>query len=106
MFYRMFLSGYYIFMTSQNWRPYPTGELLNLVSMVVVISILFILLMSLAAGGMALALSVVFLIRFLLEDSALRTQFGKWLSRLSSTGQMRNFEVRNKTVATRLGRKK
>src|SRR5262245_40431221 len=102
----MFLSDYYIFMTSQNWHSSPTSELLNLVSMVVVISILFILLMSLAAGGMALALSVVFLIQLLLEDSAPGTQFRKWLSRLSSTGQIRNFEVRNKTVTTRLGRKK
>jgi len=98
--YRMFLSGYYI-ITSLNWRSYSTSELLNLFSLTVIISIIFMLLMLLAAGGLALALSVVFLIRSLLEGSATGIQFGKWLSRLNSTGRMRNLEVENKTAVTR-----
>jgi hypothetical protein len=61
------------------------------------------LLMSLAAGGLAFALSVVFLIRSLLEGSVHRIQFKKWLSRSSSTGKMRNLEVENKPAATRQG---
>jgi hypothetical protein len=101
----MFLSGYYIFITSPNWQSYSTSELLHLVSMAIVVSIIFTLLMSLAAGGLALALSVVFLIRSLLEGSAPGIQVGKWWSRLSSTGQMQPLEVENKTVATRLGKK-
>jgi hypothetical protein len=101
----MFLSGYYLFMTSPNWQSYSTSELLNPISMVVVVSIIFILLMSLATGGLALVMSVVFLIRSLLEGSAPGIQFGKWLSRLSSTGQMRSLEVENKTAANGLGKK-
>jgi hypothetical protein len=101
----MFLSGYYIFITSLNWQSYSTSELLNLISLVVVLSIVFILLMSMAAGGLALALSVVFMIRSLLEGSAPGIQFGKWLLRLSSTWQMRTLDVENKTDATRIGKK-
>ena len=105
MSYRMFLSVYYILISSPNWQSYSTNELLNLISMVVVLSIIFILLMSLAAGGLALALSMVYLIRSLFEGSAPGIKFGKWLLRLSSTGQMRPLEVENKTAATRLGKK-
>ncbi|SRR6266542_1923240 len=101
----MFLSGYYIFITSLNWQSYSASELLNLISMVVVVSIIFILLMALAAGGLVLALSVVFLTRSLLEGSASGIQFGKWVSRMSSTEQMRSLEVEKKTVATRIGKK-
>jgi hypothetical protein len=101
----MFLSGYYILISSPNWQSESTNELLNLISLVVVVSIIFMLLMLLAAGGLALALSVVFLIRSLLEGSAPGIQFGKWLLRLSSTGQKRPLEVENKTAATRLGKK-
>ena len=92
MSYRMFLSGYYIFISSPNWHSYSTSELLNLISLVVIVSIIFMLLMLMAAGGLALALSVVFLIRSLLEGFAPGIQFGKWLLRLSSTGQTRTRE--------------
>jgi hypothetical protein len=77
------------------------SELLNLINLTVIVFIIFMLLMSLAAGGLAFALSVVFLIRSLLEGSAHRIRFKKWLSRSSSTGKMRNLEVENKTAATR-----
>jgi hypothetical protein len=71
--------------------------------MVIVVSIIFILLMSLAAGGLALALSVVFLIRSLLEGSAPGIQFVRWLSRSSSSRKTRNLEIEDKTAATRQG---
>jgi hypothetical protein len=61
----MFLSCCYILITSPNWQSYSAGELLNLISLAVTVSIIFIVLMSLAAGGLALALCVVFLIRSL-----------------------------------------
>jgi hypothetical protein len=102
----MFLSGYYILITSLNWQSYSTSELLNLISMVVIVSIIFVLLMLMAAGGLALALSVVFLIRSLFEGSAPGIQFGKWLLRLNSTGQLRTPEVENKTIAPPGGRVK
>jgi hypothetical protein len=57
--------------------------------------------MSLAAGGLAFALSVVFLILSLLEGSADRIRFKKWLSRSNSTGKMRDLGAENKTAATR-----
>lgn len=101
--YRMFWSSCYTFITSPNWQSYSTSELLNLISLVVIISIGFILFMSLAAGVMALALSVVFLIRSFLEGSAPGIQFGKRMLRLSSTGQPRNPEVENKTSAPAWG---
>jgi hypothetical protein len=97
----MFLSGHCIIFTILNWRSYSSSDLLNLISLVVIVFIIFMLLMLLAAGGLALALSVVFLIRSLLEGSATGIQFGKWLSRLNSTGRMRNLEVENKTAVTR-----
>jgi hypothetical protein len=102
----MFLSGYYILITSLNWQSYSTSELLNLISMVVIVSIIFVLLMVMAAGGLALALSVVFLIRYLFKGSAAGIQFGKWLLRLSSTRQLRTPEVENKTIAPPGGRVK
>jgi hypothetical protein len=85
----MFLSGYYILIPSSNWQSYSTGELLNLISLVVIVSIIFMLLMLFAAGGLTLALSVIFLIRSLIEGSAPGIQLGKRLLRLSSTEQMR-----------------
>ena len=72
------------------------SELLNLITLVVTVSIVIILLMSLAAGGLALALSVVFLIISLYEGSAPGIQVGKWLSRLSRTGQMLTLKLRTK----------
>jgi hypothetical protein len=101
----MFWSSCYTFITSPNWQSYSASELLNLISLVVIISIGFILLMSLAAGGLALALSVVFLIRSLLEGSAPGIQFGKRMLRLSSRGQTRNPEVENKTAAPAWGKR-
>jgi hypothetical protein len=102
----MFLSGYYIFITSPNWQSYSTSELLNLISTVIIVSIIFMLLILLAAGGLVLALSMVFLIRSLFEGSAPGIQFGKWLLRLSSSGQLRTPEVENKTIAPPGGRVK
>jgi len=102
--YRMFFSCCYILITSLNWRSYSTGELLHLISLTVIVPIIFILLMTLAAGGLALALSVVFLIRSLFESYASGIQFGKRLSRSYSIGEMRNLEVEDKTAAPRQGR--
>jgi hypothetical protein len=99
----MLLNCCYIFITSPRWQSYANGELLDLISLVVIVSIGFILLMALAAGGLALALSVVFLIRSLFEGSAPGIQFGKRMLRLSSTDRMRNPEVENKTASPRLG---
>jgi hypothetical protein len=75
------------------------SELVDLITLVVTASIVFILLMSLAAGGLALALIVVFLIRSLHEGSAPGIQFGEWMLRLITTGRMRNIEVEDKTLA-------
>jgi hypothetical protein len=102
----MFLSCCYILITSLNWRLYSASELLNVISIVVIVSIIFMLLMLLAVGGLALAFSLVFLIRSLFEGSASGIQFGKRLSRSSSTGKMRNLEVETKTAVPRQGQER
>jgi hypothetical protein len=92
----MLLNCCYIFIASPRWQSYANGELLDLISLVVIVSIGFILLMALAAGGLALALSVVFLIRSLFEGSAPGIQFGKRMLRLSSTGRSETLKLRTK----------
>ena len=99
----MFLSGYYIFITSPNWQSHSTSDLVNLISLAVTVAIVFILLEALAAGGLALTLSVVFLIRYLLEGSVSGIQLRRRLSPSNSTGQMRNLEAENKTAADQHG---
>lgn len=76
---------------------------MNLITMVVTVTIVIILLEVLATGGLALALSVVVLIRSLLEGAAPGIQSVKWQLRLSSIWQTQNLEVESKTPATRLG---
>jgi hypothetical protein len=81
------------------------SELLNLISLSIIVSIIFILLMSLANGGLAQALSVVFLTRSLLEGSVTGIQLRKWLWRSSSTGKRRKLEFEKKTAATHQGKR-
>lgn len=92
----MLLNGYSIFLSRPTWRFPSSSDLLNLITLAIIAAIASILLISLVAGGIALVLSAIYLIRTFIENAISGIHTGKRLTVVSLKTHLRDPEVERK----------